>query len=103
MWLAAPPSPPVVRRSSRLARSESGSYVSIVDRAAIHKKALNEGTGSPAHRPSKLCTEELLAVAAEDDGPLVPEDVQVLGAACDISATELGLESGLFVMPSGSP
>jgi hypothetical protein len=103
VWLAAPPLPPMVCRSSRLARSELGSYVSIVDQAAIRKKVLNEGTEGPARRPGELCADELLAVAAEDDGPLVPEDVQVLGAACDISAAELGLAAGSSVVPFGSP
>jgi hypothetical protein len=76
-------------------------FVSIVDKAILCKKGLNEGPSDPPKRLGELSADDLLAVAVEDGEPLPPADVQVLAQACDIDARALGLESAALI--SGSP
>jgi hypothetical protein len=79
------------RRSSRFAKDAL--FVSIVDRAILRKKALNEGAPPPTQPPRRrgeLLADDLLAVAVEDGETLSDGDVTALADACDISASELG-------------
>jgi hypothetical protein len=79
------------RRCARFAKDDM--FLSIVDRAVLRKKALNEGTAEPPRRRGELSADDLLAVAVDEGVPLVPDDVHALATACDISASELGFDS----------
>jgi hypothetical protein len=88
VWPANMLSPPLPRRSSRLASVESANFISIVDKAVLRKKMLNEGSSTP-RRHGELVVEDLLAVALEDSEPMHPGDVAALAVACDIELAEL--------------
>jgi hypothetical protein len=76
---------------------ESKDFVSIIDKAMLRKKAINEGSAMPPARRGELSADDLLAVAAEDDAPMPIDDVQQLAQACDIQLSALNLET------AGSP
>ena len=66
------------------------SIQSIVERAALRKKAKMEGySPSRLSRRGDLDEEHLLAVALEDAEPLPAADIYALAAACDISADQV--------------
>jgi hypothetical protein len=90
VWRA--PSPVLEPRcSSRLISAAPKNFISIIDKAIMRKKGLNEGTSEPPKRQGELCAEDLLAVAVEDGRPLHPGDAQDLARACDIPEAALGL------------
>jgi hypothetical protein len=94
VWRA--PSPVLEpRRSSRLISVAPKNFISIIDKAIMRKKGLNEGTSEPPKRHGELCADELLAVAVEDGRPLLPGDAQDLARACDIPEAALGLPAVL--------
>jgi hypothetical protein len=95
-WPAPVPQAPEPRRSSRLVNSDSGNYVSVVDRAVLRKKVRMEGAGiSVQEHHGVLPAEDLIAVAVEDGAPLPGRDLGVIAVACDISLRELlASESG---------
>jgi hypothetical protein len=93
----------VPRHSSRLILAEPDLYVSIVDKAILRKQKLNDtqpqSTRSP--RRGELDADDLLAVAIEDGSPLPTRDIVVLAEACDLTASDLGLD--LFPSSAISP
>jgi hypothetical protein len=68
-------------------------YLSIVDKAVMHKKALNEGAPAPSCRPCELLADDLLAVDVKEGRHLDEDDVSTLVAACDIPPDALSLGS----------
>jgi hypothetical protein len=75
-------------------------FVSIVDKAKLRKKEINEGPSMPSRRRGELVAEDLLAVALEDGRPLHPGDAAALAEACDIPPEDLLLAAS---SPAGSP
>jgi hypothetical protein len=69
------PSPSAARRSSWFARGDTSRYISIVDRAMLRRKEINEGSSLPVRHRGELDANDLLAVAMEDGHPLPREDV----------------------------
>jgi hypothetical protein len=92
VWRAPSP-PPEPRRSSRLIASDPKHFISIVDKAILRKKDLNEGPSNTQRRRGELSVDDLFEVAAEDELPLPPGDVQVLAQACDIDIAALDIAS----------
>jgi hypothetical protein len=77
-----PHSPPLLRRSPRLALIEEASYVSVMERASRCKRSKLEGKRGPS-RLGLLPAKELLEMAGEGFAPLDPMDVGLLAKACD--------------------
>jgi hypothetical protein len=98
-------SPRGPRRSSRLAFALPDSYLSIVDRAVLRRKELDEGkpAAAPSCRRGELPSEDLVQVAVEDGQPLLDADVEALAVACDIPIAELALDTPLPASSSASP
>jgi hypothetical protein len=69
VWRVPSP-PPEPRSSSRLIASNPKHFISIVDKAILRKKDLNEGPSDTQHRRGKLSADDLFEVAAEDELPL---------------------------------
>jgi hypothetical protein len=85
--------PWVPRHSSRLATVEMEHFVSIVDKAIMRKKGINEGTSQPPRRYGELVADDLQAVVVEEDHPLLLGDAAALAGACDIPVADLTLET----------
>jgi hypothetical protein len=75
--------------------AESKDLIYIIDKAMLHKKAINEGSVMPVARRGELSADDLLAVAAEDGTPMPLDDVQQLAQACDIALSALNLETAV--------
>jgi hypothetical protein len=81
--------------------ADSGKYISIVDKAMLRKKELNEGLPEQSLRLGELNVDDLLAVALDDGQVLPPAAVEVLALACDIDTA--ALRSGAGPSTADSP
>jgi hypothetical protein len=97
----APSPPPEPRRSSRLVAADPSHFISIVDKAILRKKDLNEGPSALVRCHGELSADDLLAVAVEDGQPLQSGDALALAMACDIDSGSPGLEPAAST--AGSP
>jgi hypothetical protein len=84
-----------------LTASDPKHFISIVDKAILHRKDLNEGPSDTQRRHGELSAHDLFAVAAEDGLPLPPGDVQVLAQACEIDIAALDIASAVSI--DGAP
>lgn len=79
---------PAPRRSAQLTASEVPNFVSILDKATIHKKQKLEDLGrQPSIAVGELPGDKLLALEDEEPAPLTAEDIKRLIDAYDIFGT----------------